>query len=178
MVASEVRSLAQRSASAAKEIKSLINDSVEKVESGANLVAQAGSTMTEIVASVRRVTDIMQEISAASQEQITGIEQVNIAVGEMDAATQQNAVLVEDAAKVADMLQDHAAQQAQLVARFNLGDNHRSAFHKVAANTHHLEQKMPVQKLPAKPAPKPASQPKPAAPKKVLSTEHDGWEEF
>ena len=182
VVASEVRSLAQRSASAAKEIKSLINDSVEKVESGANLVAQAGSTMTEIVASVRRVTDIMQEISSASQEQNAGIEQVNIAVGEMDTATQQNAVLVEDAAKVADMLQDHAAQQAQLVARFNLGDNHRSAFHKVAANTHHLEQKTQQQKLPPKPAPKtaskPAAQPKPAAPKKAISTEHDGWEEF
>ena len=170
VVAAEVRNLAQRSASAAKEIKSLINDSVEKVESGSNLVAQAGSTMTEIVASVRRVTDIMAEISSASQEQITGIEQVNIAVGEMDTATQQNAALVEDAAKVADLLQDHATQQAQLVARFNLGDNHHSDFHKVAANTHHLE--------PKKPAPKSAARHQPVTVKKVAKAAGDDWEEF
>jgi methyl-accepting chemotaxis protein-1 (serine sensor receptor) len=171
VVASEVRNLAQRSASAAKEIKGLINDSVNKVESGSVLVNQAGATMTEIVASVRRVTDIMAEISSASQEQISGIEQVNIAVGEMDSATQQNAALVEDAAKVADLLQDHAAQQAQLVSRFNLGDNHQSAFHKVAANTHHHHQevKTPPKKLTA--APKTAHK----MPAKAAA---DDWEEF
>ncbi|EGD01190.1 methyl-accepting chemotaxis sensory transducer, partial [Burkholderia sp. TJI49] len=93
VVAGEVRSLAQRSASAAKEIKQLIGDSADKVESGSALVARAGSTMDEIVQAVRRVTDIMGEISAASDEQSTGIEQVNRAVGQMDAVTQQNAAL-------------------------------------------------------------------------------------
>ncbi|MCM3372993.1 methyl-accepting chemotaxis protein, partial [Bacillus velezensis] len=91
VVAGEVRTLAQRSASAAKEIKQLIVDSAEKVDSGSALVARAGATMEEIVQAVRRVTDIMGEISAASDEQSTGIEQVNRAVGQMDAVTQQNA---------------------------------------------------------------------------------------
>jgi hypothetical protein len=97
VVAGEVRSLAQRSASAAKEIKELIGDSVDKVQSGSALVGRAGTTMDEIVQAVRRVTDIMGEISAASEEQSTGIEQVNRAVVQMDEVTQQNAALVEEA---------------------------------------------------------------------------------
>lgn len=102
VVAGEVRNLAQRSAAAAKEIKALITDSVDKVESGARLVDEAGSTMADIVSAVQRVTDIMSEISAASLEQTTGIEQINQSIGQMDSATQQNAALVEQAAAAAD----------------------------------------------------------------------------
>ena len=109
VVAGEVRALAQRSASAAKEIKDLIADSVNRVEVGSNLVEQAGGTINEIVASVKRVTDIVGEISSASQEQSTGIEQVNQAVNQMDQVTQQNAALVEEASAAAQSM----AQQAQ-----------------------------------------------------------------
>jgi len=120
VVASEVRSLAQRSAAAAKEIKVLIDDSVEKVTSGSKLVEQAGSTMAEVVGSVRRVTDIVGEISAASQEQSTGIEEVNRAITQMDEVTQQNAALVEEAAAAAQSLQDQAGKLAQVVGVFKL----------------------------------------------------------
>ena len=120
VVASEVRSLAQRSAAAAKEIKTLIGDSVEKVDAGSKLVAEAGSTMGEIVDSVKRVTDIMAEIMAASQEQSVGIEQVNQAIGQMDQVTQQNAALVEEAAAAAASMQEQAGQLAQTVAVFKL----------------------------------------------------------
>ena len=124
VVASEVRSLAQRSAAAAKEIKTLIGDSVEKVDAGSRLVTEAGSTMDEIVDSVKRVTDIMAEIMAASEEQSAGIEQVNGAIGQMDQVTQQNAALVEEAAAAAGSMQDQATQLAQTVAVFKLADNH------------------------------------------------------
>ncbi len=120
VVASEVRSLAQRSASAAKEIKSLIDDSVNKVGSGTRLVEQAGKTMTEVVASVKRVTDIVGEISMASQEQSDGIEQVNRAITQMDETTQQNAALVEQAAAAAQSLQDQASTLTQVVSVFKL----------------------------------------------------------
>jgi methyl-accepting chemotaxis protein len=110
VVAAEVRSLAQRSASAAKEIKELIGDSVDKVQSGSTLVGRAGATMDEIVQAVRRVTDIMGEISAASEEQSGGIEQVNRAVVQMDEVTQQNAALVEQAAAAAASLEDQTRQ--------------------------------------------------------------------
>ena len=121
VVASEVRNLAQRSAAAAKEIKGLIGDSVAKVDDGARLVDEAGSTMEEIVTSVKRVTDIMAEISLASQEQSAGIEQVNRAIGQMDETTQQNATLVEQAGTAASALQDEAESLAQLVSIFRLG---------------------------------------------------------
>jgi len=120
VVASEVRSLAQRSAGAAKEIKALIDDSVEKVDIGSKLVAQAGSTMDEVVASVKRVSDIVGEISFASQEQSSGIEQVNQAITHMDEVTQQNAALVEQAAAAAQSLQDQSANLAQVVGVFRL----------------------------------------------------------
>jgi len=123
VVASEVRTLAQRSAAAAKEIKLLIDDSVSKVDAGAKLVDTAGTTMDEIVASVRRVTDIMGEISSASQEQTSGIEQINMAVTQMDQVTQQNASLVEEAAAAAESLQDQARTLAQLVSIFKLDAN-------------------------------------------------------
>ena len=120
VVAAEVRNLAQRSAAAAKEIKTLIGDSVEKVESGSKLVNQAGSTMLEIVESIKRVTDIMGEITAASHEQTAGIEQINQAVTQMDDVTQQNAALVEEAAAASAALQDQAKSLAQLVSVFQL----------------------------------------------------------
>lgn len=120
VVASEVRNLAQRSAAAAKEIKALIGDSVEKVGTGAKLVDQAGTTMDEIVESVRRVTDVMSEITAASQEQTSGIEQINQAIAQMDQVTQQNASLVEEAAAAAESLQRQAGALAQVVSVFKL----------------------------------------------------------
>ena len=120
VVASEVRSLAQRSASAAKEIKELISDSVSKVDAGGKLVDEAGSTMTEIVTSVRHVADIMSEITAASQEQSAGIEQVNQAITQMDEMTQQNAALVEQAAAAAESLQEQSEVLAKAVSVFKL----------------------------------------------------------
>ncbi len=120
VVAAEVRSLAQRSAAAAKEIKSLINDSVSKVGAGNQQVLEATATMEEIVRSVARVTDIMSEISAASHEQSQGIDQVNQAVSQMDRVTQQNAALVEQAAAAAASLEDQAARLTQSVSVFRL----------------------------------------------------------
>jgi len=120
VVATEVRNLAQRSASAAKEIKTLIADSVDKVDAGSRLVDDAGSTMNEIVTSVKQVADIMSEITAASQEQSNGIEQVNEAIGQMDEMTQQNAALVEQAAAAAQSMQDQAAALSQAVSVFKL----------------------------------------------------------
>ncbi len=120
VVASEVRNLAQRSAAAAKEIKALIGDSVDKVGAGTKLVDEAGKTMQEIVNSVKRVTDIMSEITAASQEQSAGIEQVNQAITQMDEATQQNAALVEQAAAAAESMQEQAQNLAQAVSVFRL----------------------------------------------------------
>ena len=120
VVATEVRNLAQRSAAAAREIKTLIGSSVERVDAGARLVDEAGSTMEEIVTSVKRVTDIMAEISSASAEQSAGIEQVNGAIGRMDEATRQNATLVEQASAAAASLQDEAATLAEVVSVFNM----------------------------------------------------------
>ena len=120
VVASEVRSLAQRSADAAREIKALIGASVEKVESGSRLVADAGSTMAEIVASVQRVSEIISEISAAASEQSSGIGQVNQSVALLDQATQQNAALVEESAAAAESLKEQSQQLANVVATFRL----------------------------------------------------------
>jgi len=120
VVAGEVRSLAGRSAEAAKEIKTLITDSVERVEQGTTLVDQAGSTMSEVVASIRRVTDIMGEISAASTEQSQGVAQVGEAVTQMDQVTQQNAALVEEMAAAASSLKSQAQDLVQTVAVFKL----------------------------------------------------------
>ncbi len=120
VVASEVRSLAGRSAEAAKEIKSLISASVERVEQGTVLVDRAGVTMSEVVSSIKRVTDIMGEISAASNEQSAGVSQVGEAVSQMDQVTQQNAALVEESAAAADSLKQQAQQLVQAVAVFKL----------------------------------------------------------
>ena len=129
VVASEVRNLAQRSAAAAKEIKELIGDSVDKVLAGNRLVEQAGSTMNDVVDSVKRVTGIMSEIMLASQEQSSGIEQINNAVTQMDDVTQQNAALVEEAAAAAQAMQDQVHSLNQLVSVFRLdsGDAKRRA---------------------------------------------------
>jgi methyl-accepting chemotaxis protein len=119
-VAAEVRNLAQRSAAAAKEIKTLIGDSVDKVEAGSKQVDQAGATMDEIVTAVKRVTDIMYEISAASSEQSAGIEQVNQAIIQMDEVTQQNAALVEQASAAAESMREQAQGLAEVVSIFKL----------------------------------------------------------
>ena len=125
VVASEVRSLAQRSAQAAKEIKGLIGDSVDKVESGARLVSEAGTTMSDIVQSVKRVTDIIGEITAAANAQSSGIGEVNQAVTNLDQMTQQNSALVEESAAAAQSLREQAEQLAQAVAVFKVsGSSH------------------------------------------------------
>jgi methyl-accepting chemotaxis protein len=120
VVAAEVRSLAQRSAAAAREIKALIDDSVSKVGTGAVLVEQAGKTMQDVVDSVRQVTDIIGEIASASHEQTIGIEQINLAITQMDDRTQQNAALVEEAAQAAASLQEQADALSRSVSIFKL----------------------------------------------------------
>jgi methyl-accepting chemotaxis protein len=127
VVAGEVRTLAQRSATAAKEIKDLISESVNRVDTGSKLVEEAGSTINEIVESVKRVTDIVGEISSASEEQSTGIEQVNTAVSQMDQVTQQNAALVEEAAAATQSLAQQAQELRQAVAVFRIADTGPSA---------------------------------------------------
>ncbi len=141
VVAGEVRTLAQRSATAAREIKGLIETSVQKVADGSTLVTEAGRTMDEILQAVQRVTDIMGEISAASDEQSGGIEQVNQAVTQMDTVTQQNAALVEQAAAAAASLEDQTNALREEMARFRLGDEggtsgaaRRPALHAVGAS--------------------------------------------
>jgi len=127
VVAAEVRNLAQMSASAAKDIKTLIHDSVEKVGNGTQLVEEAGRTMADIVSSVRKVTDIMAEISAASQEQTQGIKQVNQTITQMDQMTQQNAALVEEASAAAHSLEDQAEALVAAVARFVIDETAQDA---------------------------------------------------
>lgn len=126
VVAGEVRNLAQRAAAAAGEIKNLIGDSVEKVEDGTKLVAQAGKTMEEIVGAIRGVTGIMSEIRTASVEQTSGIEQVNQAIGQMDEVTQQNAALVEQAAAAAESLEEQAQNLSVTVGRFTVDSGEQS----------------------------------------------------
>ncbi|WP_225984834.1 methyl-accepting chemotaxis protein [Noviherbaspirillum aerium] len=134
VVAAEVRTLAQRSAAAAKEIKLLIADSVDKVDTGSRLVGVAGSTMEEIVRSVKQVNDIMADISTASQEQSAGLGQVHQAVGQMDQVTQQNAALVEEAAATAESLREQADNLSRLVSVFRLdGDSGNELVRKPAA---------------------------------------------
>jgi len=136
VVAAEVRTLAQRSAAAAKEIKQLIGDSVAKVESGTRLVDEAGETMGEIASSVKQVTDVMAEIAAASQQQSSGIEEVNQAIAQMDQVTQQNAALVEEAAAAAESLKQQAQNLVHAVAAFKLAEGEAEAIELVQEQQH------------------------------------------
>ena len=158
VVASEVRSLAGRSAEAAKEIKLLINTSVEKVEGGSTLVAQAGQTMNEIVTSVQRVTDIMGEISSAASEQSDGIAQVNGAISQLDQMTQQNAALVEQSAAAASSMKDQAQRLAQVVSAFKLDGNLALSVQSEQRTAHRAPPKS-LPKPAARPLPKPAARP-------------------
>jgi methyl-accepting chemotaxis protein len=164
VVAGEVRNLAQRSASAAKEIKGLIQDSVRKVESGSALVNQSGQTLEEIMTSVKRVTDIVAEIAAASREQATGIDQVGKAVSQMDQVTQSNAAQTEELAGTAEALSSQAQHLQEQVARFNLGHGsaapvtHARTAPVAAAKKPSLKGRVLQFHKPA-PAPKPASEP-------------------
>jgi methyl-accepting chemotaxis protein len=167
VVATEVRNLAQRSAAAAKEIKDLIGDSVDKVEAGNRLVEQAGSTMHEVVASVKRVTDIMSEIMSASQEQSNGIEQINTAVTQMDDVTQQNAALVEEAAAAAQAMQDQVNSLNEVVGIFRVEAKPGAARPPMKS----LAKPAPMQRLAHTPA-------KPAARAKAPALASDNWEQF
>ena len=162
VVATEVRNLAQRSAAAAKEIKGLISDSVGRVETGSKLVNQAGSTMTEIMSSIKRVARIVTDIAEASREQSAGIEQVSLAVSQMDEVTQQNAALVEQAAAAAESLEEQAESMARAVAVFRLA-----------------EARSPSLPPPVQPAPAIERRPPPRERMRSLPTSlDDEWEEF
>jgi len=168
VVASEVRNLAQRSAAAAKEIKVLIGDSVDKVESGTKLVQQAGSTMSDVVASIKQVTDIVAEISAATTEQNAGISQVHQAITQMDQVTQQNAALVEETAAASQAMREQANGLAQAVSAFRIGSAH-------------IAPPVAVKMAPRTAAPRAASVAiHPRRPKKVAnaSRSESEWEEF
>nr|WP_314621647.1 methyl-accepting chemotaxis protein [uncultured Noviherbaspirillum sp.] len=180
VVATEVRSLAQRSAAAAKEIKTLIGDSVEKVDAGSKLVAEAGSTMHEVVSSVKRVTDMMGEITAASQEQSAGIEQVNQAVSQMDQVTQQNAALVEEAAAAAESLQEQSSRLAQAVSVFQLDRNQTAvtAVTPAPASGHLKGKATPALSAPHSRSSVPSRMPAPLREKATATSATDGWEEF
>ena len=175
VVAAEVRNLAQRSAAAAKEIKTLIGDSVEKVEAGSKLVDDAGKTMEEIVNAVKRVTDIMSDISAASNEQSQGIEQVNQAITQMDEVTQQNAALVEEAAAAAESLQEEAHSLTQSVSVFKLSEGQHT--HATVTPAARASAKSAVKHVPA-PVRKPAAGKPKALPNKSAGKDGGEWEEF
>ena len=173
VVASEVRNLAQRSAAAAKEIKTLIGDSVDKVHAGSQLVDQAGQTMDEIVASVKRVSDIMTEITAASQEQSAGIQEISQAIGQMDEMTQQNSALVEQAAAAAESLEEQADLLTKSLDVFKLMPGQQA--------------QMPAQQVSRAPAKKAAKSvgrvsariaARPATERKTETKATDDWKEF
>ena len=202
VVAGEVRNLAQRSAEAAKEIKSLITASVERVEQGTLLVDKAGTTMTEVVGAIRRVTDIMGEISAASSEQSQGVSQVGEAVTQMDQVTQQNAALVEEMAAAAGSLSHQAQALVGAVAVFKLSTDQARASQGSAPAAHPAPAAAPasaargggagsmapkkilaLRAAPTSPAHKAAAAPSPAAPtaqarKPVAAGAEDDWESF
>jgi methyl-accepting chemotaxis protein len=182
VVAGEVRSLAQRSAAAAKEIKELISDSTDKVNNGYKQVESAGHTMEEIVNAVKRVTDIMGEISAASIEQTQGIEQVNGAITQMDEMTQQNAALVEEAAAAAESLQDQAGSLSESVSVFTVSGGGSVGAGRLSAPAHSARAPGPVRAA-ARMAPKSPGTPggssktSPKVPHGTDGTD-DEWAEF
>jgi methyl-accepting chemotaxis protein len=173
VVAGEVRSLAQRSAQAAREIKGLIADSVAKVESGSSLVNEAGQTMSEIVAQVKRVTDLIGEITSATLEQSSGIGQVNQAVTHLDQMTQQNAALVEQSAAAAQSLKDQADRLATAVAIFKLSQAEAKAVIAAARTQSHVPVPKASLSLPVPIAAR-ASAPTAAG----ASDKSDDWKEF
>ncbi|USX16715.1 methyl-accepting chemotaxis protein [Oxalobacteraceae bacterium OTU3CAMAD1] len=180
VVATEVRNLAQRSAAAAKEIKALIDDSVEKVGSGTKLVEQAGSTMNEVVSSIKQVTDIVGEISAATQEQNDGIAQVHQSITQMDETTQQNSALVEQTAAAAQTLRDQADALERVVSAFTIGAQ-QVGYTPPPARP--VARSAPVaKKLPPKPvvkaAAKPLASPTQKAKTTAAATSSGEWEEF
>ena len=178
VVATEVRNLAQRSAAAAKEIKGLIDDSVQKVDVGTDLVDKAGKTMEEIVQSIGFVTSIMSEISNASEEQSAGIEQVNQAISEMDQVTQQNAALVEEASAAAEAMQEQASELAQVVSVFRL-DSHAAASDRFSAPTAQRAAPMPAARTAAPARKAPALRlPVTRQSSRVASPAEGEWEEF
>jgi methyl-accepting chemotaxis protein len=171
VVAAEVRTLAQRSAAAAHEIKALIDDSVSKVDSGSKLVNEAGATMSQVVSSVKQVSDIVAEITAASEEQRQGIDQINTAITHMDETTQQNAALVEEAAAAANSLQDQATQLSRTVSIFKLDS--------VVVAPAPLVQKMARNATPARTTVKAPAAPRFKTSVPVLATTADtNWEQF
>jgi methyl-accepting chemotaxis protein len=182
VVAAEVRSLAQRSAAAAKEIKGLIGESVDKVDTGAKQVDSAGQTMQEIVASVKKVSDLIAEIAAASEEQDGGIRQVNSAVAQMERVTQQNATLVEEATAATDSMKDQAATLLRLVARFRLGEAQPAAMpaKPAAPPAPVVPAAEPPKPIAVKPSPKLAQPQAPAldAPAAVAKAGKGEWKEF
>ncbi|HHJ13779.1 MAG TPA: PAS domain-containing protein [Gammaproteobacteria bacterium] len=167
VVAAEVRNLAQRSAGAAKEIKSLIKDSVDKVEEGTRLVDESGSTLEEIVTSVKKVSDIIAEIAAASEEQAAGIDQVNKAVSQLDEVTQQNAALVEEAAAASESMDEQAQAMNRLMGHFRTGED-------TFVEAEPAPAPAPPARKPATARPAPAKVPPPAQ----APGSDDEWEEF
>jgi methyl-accepting chemotaxis protein len=191
VVASEVRNLASRSANAAKEIKDLIRDSVDKVQVGSELVNQSGATLEEIVAGVKKVGDIIAEISAASTEQSTGIDQVNQAVSTMDQMTQQNAALAEQTSAASQAMRDNAANMRELMAFFKMGGGPAgrpvaaakavSATPTPASRPSVASRAAVVANTASAPRPRPAPVPKAAVRRSEvpLAADEDGeWEEF
>ena len=194
VVAAEVRNLAQRSAAAAKEIKTLIGDSVEKVDTGSRLVDQAGKTMDDVVASIARVTDIMNAITTASDEQRDGIAQVNQAISQMDAVTQQNAALVEQAAAAAASMQEQSSRLSHVVGVFKLTGlapappSPRAPRQQVAASIAPLPRPVvrPTVRSVARPVTRPVTpaltrtlaRPAPVARKPIAALTRDEWAEF
>jgi methyl-accepting chemotaxis protein len=178
VVASEVRNLAQRSAAAAKEIKTLIDNSVEKVDAGSKLVDQAGTTMDEVVTSVRRVTDIISEIAAASREQTAGIEQINESIIQMDNVTQQNAALVEQAAAAAGALQEQAGNLSAVVSVFKMQDHDMSLPNPVAKALEPVLSVKTPSPRPATVAPMGRGSARALPPAMKAGTDNADWEEF
>jgi methyl-accepting chemotaxis protein len=173
VVATEVRNLAGRSATAAKEIKGLIQDSVAKVDEGSRLVDESGRTLEEIVNAVKKVTDIVAEIAAASREQSSGIEQVNKAVMQMDETTQQNAALVEQAAAASQAIVEQAQALNELVAGYNVGDGESAgspAPRERRAQARPWKSGRPVKAVPAAAAP--------PAPRRAAVNDNSDWSEF
>ena len=159
VVAGEVRNLAQRSAAAAKEIKALISDSVDKIKGGTELVNRAGTTMDEIVTAVKRVTDIMGEITSASAEQSSGIEQVSLTVSQMDEVTQQNAALVEEASAAARSMEEQAGAMEELVNQFRISQQQSAERSRASEHTAGLQRAAPAGSRAAAPVAKPATPP-------------------